>query len=268
MKGILIPELIVVLAVVLGLSLIADRSGPRLAGILSGYPTGSAISLFFFGLQNGATFAANSAIFQMVGLIAMQFFLLVYYQVSKKRNVLVSSFSAIIGYFLCIGGLHLFEFNKITAVLLPLLSVLVFNYLFRLIPDVASHKKVKLTFTTALVRTTPAVLIILLITYIDNQVGPAWSGLFTAFPKTIFPLMLIVHITHGKSQAHTVLKNVPQGIVSQVAFSITVAILYPILGIYWGTFIAFGVATFYLFGLEIFKKFRNKQHNNIPSKNQ
>ncbi|MDA8686062.1 hypothetical protein N9L94_03490 [Robiginitalea sp.] len=261
MNSILIPELIVVLVVVLGLSLIADRSGPRLAGILSGYPTGSAISLFFFGLQNGATFASNSAIFQMVGLIALQFFLFLYYQVSKKWNVWISSVTAIVGYFLCIGGLHLFTFNNITAVLLPILSVFLFRYLFRSIPNVTSQKKVKLTLGMALARTVPAALIILLITYIDKSVGPAWSGLFTAFPKTIFPLLLIVHLTHGKKQAHTVLKNVPLGIISQVVFSITVATTYPLLGIYLGTLLAFGTATLYLLGLEVFKK---DQKNRIP----
>ena len=59
---IFILKLIVAVAVVIGLSLVAEHSSPRIAGILSGYPTGSAVSLFFFGLEINPEFAANSAL--------------------------------------------------------------------------------------------------------------------------------------------------------------------------------------------------------------
>ena len=39
------------IGMVVGLSLIAERSGPRVAGILAGYPLGIALALFFIGYE-------------------------------------------------------------------------------------------------------------------------------------------------------------------------------------------------------------------------
>jgi hypothetical protein len=96
--------------------------------------------------------------------------------------------------------------------------------------------------------------IILLITGIAKLVGPTWSGLFSAFPTTLFPLMLIVHFTYDKKHVHTIIKNVPVGIFSLVLYSLAVSIVYPLYGIYWGTLISFGVATTYLLLYHLFRK--------------
>src|SRR3989339_2069366 len=126
---IFILKLIVAVAVVIGLSLVAEHSSPRIAGILSGYPTGSAISLFFFGLEINPEFAANSAMYNMIGLVAMQAFIYFYYKVSLKFNIFISSLVAIAGYFVVIWLLHFIELNKFIAILIPIASIFLFLYL-------------------------------------------------------------------------------------------------------------------------------------------
>ena len=68
----LLLKLLVAVGVVVGLSVITERISPRIAGIVAGLPTGTAITLFFIGLDNGTAFASQTALYTLVGLIAMQ----------------------------------------------------------------------------------------------------------------------------------------------------------------------------------------------------
>jgi uncharacterized membrane protein (GlpM family) len=142
MATIFVIKLVVAVAVVIVLSIIAEHSSPRIAGILSGYPTGSAISLFFFGLEINPEFASHSAVYNMIGLVAMQSFIYFYYKASLKFNIVISSFVAIVGYFAVIWLLHFIELNKFVAILIPVASIFLFLYLFRPIQNVKVKDKV------------------------------------------------------------------------------------------------------------------------------
>src|SRR5210317_1720551 len=70
-----VVKVLVSILVVVLLSLIAEHAGPRVAGIVSGYPLGAAISLFFIGIEIDPAFAARGAIFTAAGLSATVAFL-------------------------------------------------------------------------------------------------------------------------------------------------------------------------------------------------
>ncbi|MDO6518487.1 hypothetical protein [Zobellia uliginosa] len=242
-------KLAVAIVFVIGLSLLAENVSPKVAGILSGYPTGSAITLFFFGLEVSPDYAAKSAVYNMIGLTAALSFVYIYYIASKyfvKLNILLSSLSAILGYFVIVWLLHLIEINIFLAIAIPIAFALLYIYLFREIKNITIETKAKLNFKILFVRAFFAALIILLITSVPKFVGPNWAGLFSAFPTTLFPLMLIIHYTYSKEHVHTVIKNVPIGMFSLIIYSLTISIVYPLFGIYLGTLISFGTATLYL----------------------
>ncbi|MBU3026028.1 hypothetical protein [Zobellia galactanivorans] len=242
-------KLAVAIVFVIGLSLLAENVSPKVAGILSGYPTGSAITLFFFGLEVSPDYAAKSAVYNMIGLTAALSFVYIYYIASKyfvKLNILLSSLSAILGYFIIVWLLHLIEINIFLAIAIPIAFALLYIYLFREIKNITIETKAKLNFKILFVRAFFAALIILLITSVPKFVGPNWAGLFSAFPTTLFPLMLIIHYTYSKEHVHTVIKNVPIGMFSLIIYSLAVSIVYPLFGIYLGTLISFGTATLYL----------------------
>lgn len=255
-------KLIVAIAFVIGLSVLAENVSPKVAGILSGYPSGSAITLFFFGLEVSPDFAAESAVYNMIGLSATLSFVYIYYIASrhfKKHNILLSSLSAIIGYFIIVSLLHGIEINKYIAILIPILFSFIYIYLFKNIKNINIQTKVKLNYRILFVRAFLAALIILLITSVPKFVGSTWAGLFSAFPTTLFPLMLIIHFTYSKEHVHTVIKNVPIGMFSLIIYSLTISIVYPLFGIYMGTIISFGVATIYLIAYKKVKSILSKR---------
>lgn len=252
-------KLVVGLVSVVGLSIIAEHVSPRVAGILVGFPTVTAISFFFFGYEISPEFASHSALYTMIGLVATQVFVYFYYKASLKFNILLSSLIATGGYFMAIWILHFVDLNKFTAIFISVISTLSFIYIFKSIPNVKIKDKVKLNHKIVFVRGICGASVLLLITGIAKIVGSTWSGLFSAFPTTLFPLMLIVHLTYDTEHVHTIIKNFPIGIFSSIFYALSVSIVYPIVGIYWGTVISYVVATIYLITFQVIKRNYGKE---------
>jgi len=244
-----LAKLMISVSIVVFLSWIAEHVSPKIAGILSGYPLGAAIALFFYGLEISPEFASKSALYTMIGLVASQAFVYCYYRASvyfKKWNIFCSSMIAVAGYFIVIWFLHFIKLNHVLAILVPIISIFLFLYLFREIDNVKIQKRLTLSYRLLFLRAIFAGSIILVITGTAKWVNPTWAGLLSAFPVTLFPLMLIIHFTYSKTYVHTIIKNFPAGLGSLIAYSLTVAIVYPVCGIYVGTFISFTMATIYL----------------------
>lgn len=245
----LIAKIAVTIGMVLTLSLVAERVSPRVAGLLSGYPLGAAIALFFIGLEISPEFAAESAIYTLAGLAASQTFVYGYFMASRRtvgRGILVSTSAGLAGYFAAAWLLRLIPFSRGLAVFAAVGSMAVFIRLFRGIRDVAIARSVRLTPAILLMRAAFAAGIIVAITAAAQVVGPAWAGLFSAFPTALLPLMLIVHMTYDKAHVHTIIKNFPLGIGSLIIYGLSVSSLYPACGVAWGTLSAFAMATVYL----------------------
>jgi len=249
MESILFIKLFVSVALVLTLSAVAEHVSPRAAGLLAGYPAGAAITLFFIGMDVSPEFASDSAVYTMMGLVATQAFVFCYFKSSfyfKKFIIAASSVCAIIGYFMVIWLLHHIYLNKFVAALVPIASMFVFIYLFRKNKNATIRVRVKLTPGILLLRACLAGFIILIIIGTARFVGSRWAGLFSAFPSTLFPLILIVHLTYDRAHVHTIIKNFPLGLGSLITYCLCVSITYPASGIYVGTLISLAVASVYL----------------------
>lgn len=247
--ALLIIKIIVTILFVLILSLLAEYVNPKVSGIISGIPTGTAIILFFYALEQGTDFASQSSLFNLVGMLSMQVFIYLYFMASSKNgkiNIFISSIIATIGYLIVIFLLKQFQFNILTALIIPLISIPLFTYLFKKIDNTIIKNKVKLSTKILFIRAIVASVVILLVTSIAQIVGPKWAGLFSAFPTTLFPLILIIHDTYGKEHVHTIIKNVPKGQWSMVIYVISVFFLYPLLGVYLGTLISYSLVILYL----------------------
>jgi hypothetical protein len=244
-----VTKIVVTVLLVLVLSVVAEHVSPRAAGLLAGYPLGAGIALFFMGLDLGPRFAAASAVYTLLGLVATQAFVFFYFKATlyfKRFPIAAASVLAIAGYFAVIGLLRQIELNKFLAVLIPISSVFLFVYLFREIPNATIPNKVKLTVGVLLLRALLAAVIILLVTGAAKFVGAAWAGLFAAFPITLYPLVLIVHLSYDRQHVHTIIKNFPLGLGSLITYALTVAVVYPVSGVYLGTLISLAAATGYM----------------------
>ena len=249
--------------VVLCLSLVAERVSPRVAGILSGYPAGIALNLFFFGYEISPAFSAQSALYTLIGLVATQSFVYFYYVASSKGRALgiwSASLLAIAGYLAVIWCIRQIPFGVVGATGLAICSIFFYIRLFRNVPDMIIAERIRITRTVMLVRAGSAAGIILLITWLAHLVGPAYAGLLAAFPSTLFPLMLIMHATYGAPTVHAMVKHFPSGLGSLIVYALTVHFVYERLGVWQGTIAAFVAATLYLVAYACYEALRRKAH--------
>lgn len=244
---------------VVALSVLAEAVSPRFAGIISGFPLGAAISLFFLGFDMGPGFAAQSALYTTLGLVATLVFAHGYYRcsqlaenLSKGSNLLLASTVSVAGYFLAAWGLHFLQASPTVSLVLPTVAIFLFHHRFRKIEDVMIEEKVPWTVQLLLVRALFAACAVILITSTARIVGPGWAGLFAAFPMTTLPLVVIIHYTYDVPRVHAVLKSFPKGLGSLVVYTLAVHIFYPLYGIYLGTLTAYGFATLYLVLIQSF----------------
>jgi uncharacterized membrane protein (GlpM family) len=252
-RGVTLAKMALAVSMVVALSVIAEHVSPRIAGILSGYPLGAAITLFFLALEIGADFAAESAQYTMVGLIATQTFAFVYFRCSlrvangsKITGIILSAVAGISAYFLTIALCQRLHTDLATAFFLSAFSIVGFSYLLNDVSDVKIEGKVPLNLKALAGRGLFAAVVIVLITASARAVGPAWAGLFSAFPLTMMPLLVIMHFSHRLEHVHTTIKNGPKGIGSVLVYALAVNLWYPHLGVYLGTLVAYIIATIYL----------------------
>ena len=233
---------------ILALSVLAEKTSPRVAGILTGYPLGTAIVLFFYGLQSGVGFAARSVPYNLLGYIPSQSFALLYYLSSRRkgRSLLISSAAALTGYLATAWLFSRLDLSLAASAAAAILSIFLFSLLFRKIPDRKIKERVPYTLPLLSMRAGLSAGIVLLITGVSQAVGPRWAGLFSAFPLVLYPLILLIHLTYGAETVHAVIKHFPRGLLTVVVYSICVYYTYPAMGIYRGTLVSYAAATAFL----------------------
>jgi len=133
--------------------------------------------------------------------------------------------------------------------------------------------KIKPTLKVILARAGLAALTISLITSIAEIVGHTWAGLFSAFPTTLFPLLLIIHFSYGEQYVYSIIKHVPDGLLGLLIYSLTIYLSYPQFGLYIGIILAFSGALIYLLIYQLITlrlrtiRGRNNKHNEAKMKN-
>lgn len=244
-----LAKLLVSISVVLGLSVVAERLSTRAAGLLSGYPLGTAIALFFIGLEISPGFAAESAVHTLAGFTAT-LALGGGYLLCARRNGLLGVLSGTIGGLIAWGlaslALTQLDVSRLGGTLITLAAIVVFSGLYRRVPDTAAPPRGGFSWAALALRAGLAAGIIFLITGLAHMVPSAWAGVMAAFPVTMYPFLVILHLTHGAAPVATVIKHYPAGLGSLLCYTLCVSLVYVPLGLVWGTLLGFAAATLWL----------------------
>ena len=261
-------KIIVTSVMVLGLAWLSERAGPKTAGVLAGFPLGIGVSLFFIGVEQGSGFAAVASTSTIGGLGAALIFCFAYWQVSKFLggslvhwfsywkvrgspvlwSAFLTSLVSFVVFVIAAGILAVLPQERWLLTMITLVITGLAILVFRRIDDVEADatQAVAVTPLTLLIRAAIASAIVLVITGLADAVGEAWSGLLSGFPITLYPVLLIVHVTYSERQVHGIIKNFPFGIGSLLIFALSGSYVFESMGIYWGTAIAILLAGLYL----------------------
>lgn len=252
LSGILIAKALVSITVVVGLSIVAERLGPRAAGLLTGMPLGAGIIVVFTGIEQGTAFAADAAVYMVPGFVTTLAFVYLYAAVSAWRNangvgaVVLPAVCAHAGYALVAVAASLVRPPLLLS--LPVMAVLLIatSQLMKSLPGTPIKDRVRFGPGVALFRAVTATSAILIVTGIAKAVGPQWTGILTAYPLTLFPLIIVLHVAYKGEHIAAVLKHVPLGLASVLAFCVTVAYALPAFGLALGVVAGYVVAFCFL----------------------
>jgi len=236
------------IGLVMLLSLIAERSGPRVAGILAGYPLGVALALFFIGYEIGPGFAARSAIFTPAGLIANLCLTAGYLLGQRAPGPWGLPVASLFGIAAFLGAGSLLQWVPgilPVQVSLTALAIVLFSLAYRSLPEHVIRRR-PLTIAVMLARGVMAAAIVVLVTALAHALPERWAGLLAGFPFTMYPLLVLMHLAYGPGMVTTIIRHYPAGLGSLLVYAATVALAYVPLGIYRGTALGFAVATAYL----------------------
>lgn len=232
---------------------VAERISPRFAGVLLGFPLGVGLSLFFIGLEQGAVFAAGGALWSIQGIVASLMFCLGYrfmailLRQNSRWGIPVSVLFGLFAFFSSALALKNMHTQSMGSRLVIVCIILVITaILFRIGTPARQLTKIRVTPLMIGCRAVTAALIIVLITETAQSVGPQWSGLFSAFPTTILPAVVILHYHYGSSAVPTLFRELPQGMPAIIVFACAVHLSYPFAGVYLGTLFSYTAATCYL----------------------
>ena len=152
------------------------------------------------------------------------------------------------------------DFKLLSSIVVAMTSILILMALFSRVRIVQTGAGVKITFKSIVIKAVVAGSIITGVTAIAAIVGPEWAGLLASFPATTLPLMLMVHRKYSTLHLYALLKYIPVGSISIVCYLVAIYYFYPTVGIYWGTLVAYAIATipilllFYIESNNIIKK--------------
>jgi hypothetical protein len=245
-------KILITSTIVIGLSLIAEKASPKMAGVLSGLPLGAVIVLFFIGLEQGPEFGAKAGISMVLGLTSTLALLIVYWQASQRlfigNSIASVTFTAICGLITFLVSTYILSFApERPEVMLGITSVCcaLTIALFKNIPNTVITQKVRFTSKVLLIRASMATATVLIVTGTAEYFGPFVAGLLAGFPFALFPLILIIHKTYSTENVWSIIKNFPAGMVSLIIYGFCASIFYPSHGLVVGTLISFAISAVY-----------------------
>ena len=231
--------------VVIIITIVAERYGTKIGGLIGTIPTTIVIALIFIGLNRGTVFASEVAAVTPAGMGINLVFLCVFVLLAK-RSLLLSLVCSLAFWALLASILFFLQITNILFSLFIYLMFLVFTFVvleyWKKIPSVES-KKIHYTPMKILFRGLLAgVVIAVAVSF--SQVGSVLSGIFTVFPVVFLSTMVISMRDNGAEFAGGIAKSMIVGSCSVVGYASAAHILYPIHGIIWGTIESFLVSLF------------------------
>lgn len=221
-------------------TVLADKYGSKIGGLISGLPSTVLFSLFFLAWTHTPSFAVQSTTIAPIVAGVENLFALTYLFLVKKNLwfALVCSFFV---WFVLALGLVYVKFNDFTISIIAYAISMVFFYW--IVEDFLKIKSVtgkKIHYTPAIIflRGLLSGLIIASIVILGKLGGPILGGAFSMFPAMYTATILITYFTQGSSFSSATLKTSIFSFFSGVIYTIAVRYTYIPLGIIWGTFVS------------------------------
>jgi len=235
-------------AMIAALSLLAEKSSEKIAGIVISLPSTIAISFFFIGWATSPEKIAeiSPVIPAMEGGVMM--FTVTYLYLSKLKIPKVFSMMLCTIGSLLIWSLFAFPIaiTQLTNMWLSFAIYIVFGgiayYLLTVLPKgTSNHKPLHYTTVQIIGRAIFAGSIITLAVFLSKVLDPFWGGVLSAFPAVFISTLTIVYWYYDSGYLFKVWKNAPMGSIIFTVYPFAAIYTFPAFGIWGGTLASYSV---------------------------
>jgi len=229
-------------------TVIAERYGSKVGGLVAGLPSTILLGLFFIAWTQSTRVAAEATtVVPIVGGINCLF--IVAYIILVRINFWLALSGALAVWFVFASVLVVFRFNNFVFSVAGYICLLMVSFYFvekKLQVRSESSRKVKLTFTLMVMRGIISGFIVTIAVVLTRIGGPLLGGVFTMFPAMFLGTLLITYFSHGAGFSSAVMKASIFGAISVVIYGIAARYAFVPLGLWAGTgvsiLISFGFA--------------------------
>ncbi|BBK31721.1 hypothetical protein EDC65_0525 [Stella humosa] len=228
--GMLLVKMILTAAVVVGASVVAERSGPLLGGVIISLPISSGPGMFFLALQAEDRFIADSVLYTLGMSAAIAVFLIVYPRLAVHFGAFVSVGGALLvwcGVGVLVQYLPLQLWSALGLTLAAFGAAI-------LVPRPAGLKPpprpVGISGLELVGRALITGGIIAGVVTVSALIGPRATGILMSFPTAFTAIAFIMHRRHGGGAAAATLLASTVGMLSFVAYLIALYLLIMPLG--------------------------------------
>jgi hypothetical protein len=248
----LAAKIVLSAGIVIGITVAAERLGPRIGGLLAATPQFSVIALVFFTIEQGHAFAAETAFWTIPGVCATVPFFLAYLAASGRHprsrlgSIAVGILAGSVVFVAFTAVLGLVSLTRIAVIVVATLVCLAAGFAVRSLPDTAPLARVRTSPGLLAVRAAVSAAMVIAITAAANVLGPKWSGLVSGYPVNSLPIIAILHFHYGRETIRPIVKLWPAGAFGICLFNLTAWLANERLGLATTILLGFAVDIAYL----------------------
>ena len=249
------------------LSIFAEKTNKKAAGIILSLPSTVLVSYFFIGWTLSPQAVAKIVPVTIAGTGLVLIFATTYLYLSKVAipkvaSMFISSVFGLLVWFVGAIPLAIFKFSSLTTALLVYVPITLGGYYFLTLKPkfTTPAKKPEYSLREKIGRALFGGTIIALAVCLAKILSPFWGGIFSGFPALFFSTLIILHRNHNSEYLFRTFHNVPFGLLVTISFPLAAGYTYPTFGIILGSVIAYFVSI--IVGLGVYKVTnKNKQLN-------
>ncbi len=224
-------------------TIIAEKMGTKLGGVIAGIPSTMVIALFFIGWTQSPVVASESTTLMPIILGINAICIMTYVLVTETSFYLSILISLALWFILSLGLVSLNPNNFIYSLVGCILLSIPSYYILEIKSDISSQGKrdTNFSFPQLLFRGILSGTIItfaVIISKITNN--PLIGGIFASFPAVILSTIIITHFAHGRSFSCAVIKALMiSATINGMVYIIAVRYLYLAVGLIYGTMLSY-----------------------------
>jgi hypothetical protein len=210
--GLLLVKMMSAAGIVVGCSLIAERSGPLLAAMIATLPISIGPVLVFLALDHDATFLSQAVFASMGANLATAAMVLVHVLMAQRHGTMASLGTALALWAVAATAMSFVQLPPLAIILASILAYGGLHRLFRPYLDIRPAAPPARLWYAIPLRAGCVALLAGTVTVASSHVGSAWSGTLAALPVVFSSLIAMLQPLIGGPAMAAIVANSALGL--------------------------------------------------------